>query len=140
MATVWQRFVGTMDGKFRPTEPERFRAMLQEFAGKEVEVCICQRRVKRTLPQNAYLNVLAREIARESGDTEDSVKQAAVLEAIGLEAGTRKVTLLGREFLVVRSTASLSKAEGSKVLDWMLDKAAFLDVRVPTEEQVEVMD
>jgi len=139
MPDVWERFVGRMDGRFHPLEPERFQQAIRNLTGKRVEIAIRQEKQKRTLDQNAYLHVIAREISKASGESEDRIKQLAVLEAIGLEAGTTKTILLGREFLNVRSTASLRKEEASKVLDWMLDKAAFLELRLPDRAQVEVM-
>lgn len=140
MPDVWERFVGKMDGRFHPAEPDRFQKTIRDLAGKYVEVAIRPERGKRTLDQNAYLHVVAREVSKASGESEDRIKQLAVLESLGLEAGTTKTVLLGREFLNVRSTSSLRKHEASKVLDWLLDKAAFLEVRLPNREQVQVME
>lgn len=140
MPEVWDRFVGVVaGGKICPTESRRFGLLVRSLDGKRIELAIREELDGRTLDQNAYLHVLAKLIAKESGEGLDRVKRLAVLEALGIEAGTEKETILGREITIVRRTSELRKEEASRLIDWMLDKCAFLGINTPSREQVEVM-
>jgi len=140
MAEVWDRFVGVVaGGKIRPSESQRFNLLVRELEGKRIELAIRPEVDGRSLDQNAYLHVLAKLIAKESGESLDRVKRLAVLESLGIEAGTEKETILGREITIVRRTSELRKDEASKLIEWMLDKCVFLGAKPPSREQVEVM-
>lgn len=140
MPEVWDRFVGIVEGgKVHALDKARLQATMRALEGKRVEMAIRQEDEKRNLNQNAYLHVLARVVAAESGETLDRVKRLAVLESLGIEAGTEKETILGREITIVRRTSELRKDEASRLIDWMLDKCSFLGVTPPSREQVEAL-
>jgi hypothetical protein len=140
VAEVWDRFVGViLQGKIRPSESQRFNGLVRELEGKRIELCLRPEVTGRTIDQNSYLHVLAKLIAKESGESLDRVKRLAVLETLGIEAGTEREIILGREITIVRRTSELMKEEASRVIEWMLDKCTFLGVRVPNREQVEVI-
>lgn len=138
---VWHRLTGLAldEGRFAPDHWQRWHALLKLHEGKRVEVAIRPERPNRTLPQNALLHVLARLVADETGDTLDHVKRHATLEALGIEGGTEKQTILGREVLIVRHTSDLSKSEVSLIVDRLKDHCAFLEIPIPDESHVEVM-
>jgi hypothetical protein len=140
MPDVWERYVCVVaGGKVCPSESKRFNATVRNLEGKRIELAIREEVTGRSLDQNAYLHVLAKLIAKESGETLDRVKRLAVLESLGIEAGTEKETILGREITIVRRTSELRKDEASKLIDWMLDKCSFLGVTPPSREQVEAL-
>jgi hypothetical protein len=140
MPDVWERFIGTvMSGQFRPYDRSRWERALARFGTRPVEVALHPQRLQRNLPQNAKLHVLARAIADASGETLDRVKRRAVVEALGVEAGTERETILGEKVLVARHTSDLSKDECSQVLQWMLDRLAFLEAPEPDWDRLEVM-
>ena len=122
-----------------PFDGPRLRATMKGLEGRRVEMAIRPEDPGRNLPQNAYLHVLARLIAQESGETLERVKRLAVLHALGVEAGTSSETILGVEVVIVKPTSTLKKAEASLVLDWLLAKCEFLNIRPPNPDQVEVM-
>jgi len=137
---VADRFVGVVaGGKVCPSEVRRFHRLVKDLEGKRIELVLMPERENRSLDQNAYLHVLAKLIAKESGESLDRVKRLAVLEALGIEAGTEKETILGREITIVRRTSDLRKEEASRLIEWALDKCVFLGINVPTREQVEVV-
>lgn len=140
MSEVWFRSIGKVrEGKFHARDSRRLQEAMKGLEGQAAEICIRPEQLKRNLPQNAKINVLAREIATTSGEEFERIKRLAVLEALGIEAGTAKETILGKEITIVRGTSTLTKDEASKVLDWMVDKAAFLEIKEPRWEEVEVM-
>ena len=112
---------------------------MKGLEGRRVEMAIRTEDPGRNLPQNAYLHVLARLIAQESGETLERVKRLAVLHALGVEAGTSSEVILGVEVVIVKPTSTLKKAEASLVLDWLLAKCEFLNLTPPRPDQVEVM-
>ena len=131
------RFVGVVvGGKIRPAESLRFNALVKELEGKRFELVIREEELGRSLDQNAYLHVLAKLIAKESGEALDRVKRLGVLESLGIEAGTDNETILGREITIVRRTSDLRKEEASKFIEWAIDKCAFLGIRAPRPDQV----
>jgi hypothetical protein len=137
MPEVWERFVGVVaGGKICPTEGRRFNATVHALEGKRIELAIREEVIGRSLDQNAYIHVLAREISKASGENMNRVKRLAVLDALGIEAGTEKEVILGKEMTIVRRTSELKKDEASKVIEWMLDKCSFLGLTVPSREQV----
>ena len=137
---AWHRLVGMMiRGEFIPDDFQRWKNLRRHYEGKRVELAVRRETVNRTLPQNALLHVLARLIAHETGETLDRVKRHATLEALGIEAGTEKQTILGREVLIVRHTSDLTKAECTTVVDRLKDQCAFLEIPLPAESSVEVM-
>ena len=140
MSEPWDRFVGVVtEGKVRPFDGSRLKATMRGLEGKRVEMAIRTEDPGRNLPQNAYLHVLARLIAQESGETLERVKRLAVLHALGVEAGTSSEVILGVEVVIVKPTSTLKKAEASAVLEWMIEKCEFLNIRPPNREEVEVM-
>jgi hypothetical protein len=137
---VADRFVGVVaGGKVCPSEVRRFHQLVKDLEGKRIELILMPEREKRNLDQNAKIHVLGKLIAKETGESLDRIKRLAVLESLGIEAGTEKETILGREITIVRRTSDLLKAEASRVIDWMQDKCVFLGIRVPSDEQVEVV-
>lgn len=126
-------------GKIRPFDGQRLKATMRGLEGKRVEMAIRTEDPGRNLGQNAYLHVLARLIAVESGETLERTKRLAVLHALGVEAGTSKEVILGIEVVIVRPTSTLKKAEASLVLEWLLEKCSFLNIHPPNPEQVEVI-
>lgn len=140
MKDVWHRLTGAfINGERVPEDRVREKAVFASLNGKRYELAIRIETGKRTLPQNSKLHVLARLVAHETGDSLDDVKRRVTLEALGVEAGTRKTMILGREFLIVRPTSELSKPECSAVVDRLLDNCRFLEIQVPQDEHVEVM-
>lgn len=140
MSEPWARFVGNVEGgKVRPFDKDRLHSVMVALEGKRVELAIREEPKSRSLPQNAYLHVLARLLAEETGETLLRMKRLAVLSALGVEEGTTKETLLGKEFLEVRPTSDLNKGEAAKVLDWLLQQCSFCGVTPPKPEHVEVM-
>lgn len=140
MSEVWFRSVGKVrEGKFHARDSSRLQEAMRGLEGRAAEICIREEQLKRNLPQNSKINVLAREIAIKSGEEFERIKRLAVLEALGIEAGTAKDTILGKQITIVRGTSSLFKDEASKVLDWMIDRAAFLEIPEPNWDEVEVM-
>ena len=136
----WSRFVGMAEGgKFQSVDKGRLRQVMQGLEGKRVEMAIRSEDPGRNLSQNSYIHVLAKLIERESGESMDRVKRLAVLHALGVEAGTEREEILGREFVIVRRTSSLRKEEASKVIDWLRDKCSFLGIAPPRPDQVEVI-
>ena len=122
-----------------PFDVPRLKATMKSLEGRRVEMAIRPEDPGRNLPQNSYIHVLARLIAQESGETLERVKRLSVLHALGVEAGTSTETILGVQVVIVKPTSSLKKAEASLVLDWLLQKCEFLNIRPPAPDQVEVM-
>ena len=142
MKDVWRRVTGQVSapgGIFVADDNQRCVALRRLYAGKRVEIAIRPERPNRTLPQNALLHVLARLVADQTGDTIDLVKRRATLEALGIEGGTEKQVILGREVLIVRHTSDLSKSEVSLIVDRLKDQCAFLEIPIPDPSSVEVM-
>ena len=140
MTDVWHRFVGRSElGHFRPLDVRRMYEVLREFDGQMVEVAVHKHRPKRTLPQNSKLHVLVHLIAKHTGENEVRIKRMATLEALGIEAGTTRETILGREIYEVRHTSDLSKDELSQVIDRLLQHCRFLELMPPADEDVEVL-
>jgi hypothetical protein len=133
----WDRFVGRVEGgRLRPSDKDRLQASIKALEGKSVELAIRQEPTKRTLPQNAHMHVLIRLLADAMGETELYTKRLAVLSALGVEAGSTKYTVLGREWNEARHTSDLGKDEASKVVDWLLAQCEFVGVRVPRPDQI----
>lgn len=139
MPSIWRRFLGdVIDGRLRLRDQDSFLAFAKTHDAKTLELAVRVAKKDRTLPQNSLLHVLAHEIAEETGEHLDKVKAEALVAVLGLE-GLTKTTVLGRELYFARSTATLSREEFSKVIDWLQDKAQWLSVRVPAPEDIEVM-
>lgn len=138
---VWYRLTGAFlaNGERVPGDRAFEAAVFKSLTGQRYELAIRREQGKRTLPQNSKIHVLARLVSKETGEPLDDVKRRVTLEALGVEAGTNKTTILGREFLIVRPTHTLKKAEGSLVIERLLDNCRFLNIRIPRDEQVEVM-
>jgi hypothetical protein len=140
MSEPWDRFVGVVEGgKFRGVDLARLRATMSGLEGKRVEMAIRTEDPARNLPQNAYLHVLCRLVAVESGESLKRMKQLSVLYALGVEDGTEREVISGVEYTSVRHTSDLTKAEASKVIEWLLEKCAFLEIRPPRPDQVEMI-
>jgi hypothetical protein len=136
----WARFVGVVEGgRLKPFDGPRLKLTMNSLEGRRVEMAIRTEDPGRNLPQNAYLHVLARLIAAESGETLERIKRLAVLHALGVEAGTSSEVILGAQVVIVKRTSDLKKDEASKVLEWLLEKCSFLNIRPPNREEVEVM-
>lgn len=138
MTDIWSRFEGTLDGGFKPYDKDRWQRTLRSLKGKKIEVCIREAVPDRTLPQNAKLHVIAREIAEHSGHTLAEIKEIATIEALGVEVATR-ASARDPQVRILRGTSDLTKDECSLVMDWLLDLAASLDVREPAWDSVEVL-
>lgn len=138
--SVWHRLTGVSEGgHFIPDDSKRSAAVLRSLEGKRVEVAVRRETLDRNLDQNALLHVLVHLIADHTGETVDRLKRRATLEAIGLERGLVKETILNREVLMVRHTSDLTKPECSEVIDYLKDKCSFLEIPLPRESEVEVM-
>lgn len=93
---------------------------------------------KRTLSQNAHIQVLARILGDYTGESMKYERDRAVLNALGVEQGLGKpFIVLGQEYRPVRSTADLSKDEGAKVIDWLIGVCDSLELRVPPRPKEE---
>lgn len=136
MSEPWERFSGTVrEGKLRMDQRIRLDKTVAQWEGKRVEVALREEPKHRSLDQNAYIHVLARLIAQESGESVDRIKRLGTLTALGIEAGTTKETILGQELVIVRRTSELRKEEASRLIDWLLEKCSFLGITAPKAEQ-----
>jgi hypothetical protein len=91
----------------------------------------------RTLSQNAHIQVLARLLADYTGDSMKYFRDAAVLNVLGLEDGLEKpITVLGQAIRPVKSTRDLNKADGSRVIDWLIALCDSMELR-PLRREVE---
>ena len=139
MSELAHRFTADVLGA-RPVlrDRKRFDAVLAGLDGCEVEILIRKARKRRSLPQNAMLHALARGIAAHTGEELWKVKARAVLSVLGLEDGLVSFTFNGSDFVRPKSTADLTRAEGARVIDWLLDTSADLGVPPPDPEKVGV--
>lgn len=137
MSEPWSRFTGRAEaGKIHHFDKAALYAAVLALEGKQVEIAIREAPKVRTLPQNAYMHVLIRLLAEGMGETELYTKRLAVLSALGIEAGSMKYTVLGREWNEAKHTSDLKKDEASKVLEWLIQQCEFVGVRVPRPDQI----
>jgi hypothetical protein len=140
MSEPWARFVGNVEGgKVRPFDKDRLQGVMLALQGKRVELAIREEPKDRTLSQNGHIHVLTRALSDYTGETELRTRRMATLAALGAEVALRRDTVLGIETVDVRGTSELTKAEGSKVIDWLLQQCSFCGVIPPKPEHVEVI-
>lgn len=142
--TVWLRATGmARGGHFEPLHPARVKAILDGLEAQRIEVAYRREVRRRTLPQNAKIHVLAAAIADYTGESMLRTKRLATLGALGLEDGLVDPTLIDRRrrlrFKDVRPTACLSRREGSRVIETLLEQLDFLEIPQPRDEDHEVM-
>jgi hypothetical protein len=105
------KFKGTVQrGRFFPYETEVYDIYLQSLEGKECELNLSEWKKKRTEDSNRYyFGVVVKMIAEEMGETKDEAH--AFLTTMFLKDYK---TVKEKQYVIVRSTTSLSTKEFSK--------------------------
>jgi hypothetical protein len=126
----------TDDGKLQlPTNEASYRRNhLRSLAGKDVEVIIRKKRIKRSQPQNAYLHaVVFPLIADEMCDSVEGVKFDLMGERFGWTE-----TKGGRPIPVRPHTSEMTEDECSDFIDWVIPWAAVkLGIVIPPPRKAE---
>jgi hypothetical protein len=126
----------TPDGKLQLAENEaRYRRdHLRSLAGRDVEVIVRKKRVKRSNPQNAYLHAIVFPlIADEMCDSVEGVKFDLMGERFGWTT-----TKGGRHIPVKPHTSDMTEDECSAFIDWVIPWAATtLGIVIPLPNKSE---
>jgi hypothetical protein len=127
----------TEDGRLELAADEaRYRRdHLRSLAGRDVEVIVRKRRVKRSNPQNKYLHaVVFPLIADEMCDSVEGVK----FDLMGERFGWTETKGSGRAIPVRPHTSEMTEEECSDFIDWVIPWAAVtLGILVPPPRKAE---
>lgn len=113
---------------------EKVHRKMQEWAASHegAKGEMVERKAKRTRSQNAYIHVLFKYIADETGESVEDVKTIEKRRHLQ----PRESFLFGERQLVLPSTASLSNPEASEFIEKLLADCAFLGIEVPSPEEL----
>lgn len=117
-------FLGTVDsaGHLQVVEASQYDRWLKRLKGRDLEVIVRERPVRRTLNQNAYYHVIVKMIADETGDHSKSVHHD--LKERFLPLG-------------VTSTAGLTRRQFAAYLEYVIWFAErWLEMVIPPADRV----
>nr|MCK4930411.1 hypothetical protein [Nanoarchaeota archaeon] len=124
-----KHFGEIINGKLKLKDRIRFDDELEEFEGKEIVIKIREKRDGRSIEQNSLFWVWATLIGAELGYTKQEM--AMIIKYKFLQ---RSEVVEGKEVLIIKSTATLSKDEFNQFLSevyfWANDT---LNIRLPNE-------
>ena len=120
------------NGVVRTETPDKLKRFLATLEGVKVVLDIEKYKKARTLSQNAYVHVLFKYISDYTGHSFERIK---VLEK-KRHLKPKEVILYGKVNLVLPSTRELEKQEMADFIENVLADCAFLEIKVPTKEEL----
>lgn len=117
----------------------RFEKRVVALLDKRVLVDMSEKKLKRTIPQNAYLHLLLGEFALQTGNTLEWVKEEYFKKYCNKELFVRRRTdeILKREVEVLRSSRDLDTGEMTTAIDRFKKWAAECGIDLPDAEDKE---
>ena len=117
----------------------RFERRVVALLEKRVLVECSEKKLKRTIPQNAYLHLLLGEFALQTGNTLEWVKEEYFKRHCNRELFVRRRTdeILKREVEVLRSSRDLDTGEMTTAIDRFKKWAAECGIDLPDAEDKE---
>ena len=119
-------------GRVKTETPQKFAKFLETLEGKKAELTLEERKIPRTMTQNAYLHVLFGYISDHTGESLEEIKTIEKRRHLP----PKEIKLYGKIHLILPSVTKLDKWETNDFIEKVLADCAFLGIIVPTREEL----
>ena len=119
-------------GKIKTKTPQKFSRYLESLEGQKCVLTIEKYKILKTVDQLSYIHVLLKYIADYNGDTLGATKRIAKERHLPPTPKER----YGKIYYDYPSCRDLGKWEMSEFIERVLADCAFLEIRIPTREEL----
>ena len=120
------------NNKVKVATPDKFKKFVETLEGKKCDLELRERKVPKTRTQIAYLHVLFQYISDYNGDSKGATKRIAKERHLPPTIKER----YDKTYYDYPSCRDLGKWEMSEFIERVLADCAFLEIRVPSREEL----